>query len=110
VHGKYQMLQNGSLVLTPFGDGYQQVQDPCAAVSNFIQPYNYTELFTQWRIFSDPVQGFKLHLFGFDGSPVPPQFQVSATPNMLPTQLLRNVTGAAPIRRRDVVRRWLGLD
>jgi hypothetical protein len=94
--------------LTPFGDGYQQVQDPCAAVSNFVQDYNYTELISQWRIFTDPVQGFKLHLFAFDGSPIPPQFQVSTTPNMLPTQPLRNASTTA-LRRRDgnFVRRWL---
>lgn len=27
----------------PFGDGFQQVQDPCATVSSFIQLYNDTE-------------------------------------------------------------------
>jgi hypothetical protein len=78
--------------MTPFGDGFQQVQDPCAAVSNFIQPYNDTELYQSWRIFTDPVAGYKLHLFQFDGSPLAPQFQVSVSPNMLPTQLLRNTS------------------
>lgn len=80
--------------MTPMGDGFQQLQDPCAAQSNFITFYNETELYQSWRIFQDPVAGFKLHLFQFDGSPVAPQFQVSATPNMLPTQVLRNVTPA----------------
>jgi hypothetical protein len=61
-------------------------------VSNFIQDYNFTELFSSWRIFSDPTDGFKLHLFEADGTPVAPQFQVSSTPNMLPTRQLRNVT------------------
>lgn len=92
VHGTYELLSNGSITMTPFGDGYQQVQDPCGAVSNFIQPYNFTELYQSWQIFLDPVDGPKLHLFQFDGSPVAPQFQLSATPNMLPTQALRNVT------------------
>jgi hypothetical protein len=96
VHGTYTFNPNGSLTMTPFGDGFQQVQDPCAAVSNFIQTYNDTELFQSWRIFVDPVDGYKLHLFQFDGSPVAPQFQVSTTPNMLPTQLLRNVTPPTP--------------
>ncbi|KAF8964253.1 chaperone for protein-folding within the ER, fungal-domain-containing protein [Flammula alnicola] len=64
---------NGSISMTPMGDGFQQIQDPCAAVSNFVE----------WRIFQDPTQGFKLHLFQFDGSPVAPQFQISTTPNML---------------------------
>lgn len=76
------------------GDGYQQIQDPCAAVSNFVENYNLTEFYTQWRIFQDPTFGPKLHLFQFDGSPLAPQFQLSSTPNMLPTQLLRNVTPA----------------
>ncbi|EIN12183.1 hypothetical protein PUNSTDRAFT_49486 [Punctularia strigosozonata HHB-11173 SS5] len=94
-HGTYDLLQNGSIVLTPFGDGYQQIQDPCAAVSNFIEDYNDTELFQSWRIFEDPTDGFKLHLFEFDGTPVAPQFQVSSTPNMLPPQKLRNVSSSA---------------
>jgi len=94
VHGTYALNGNGSIIMTPFGDGYQQIQDPCAAVSNFIENYNETELYQSWRIFTDPVAGFKLHMFQFDGSPVAPQFQVSASPNMLPTQLLRNVTTA----------------
>jgi len=82
--------------MTPLGDGYQQIQDPCAAVSNFIEPYNLTELYKAWQIFQDPTAGLKLHLFQFDGAPLAPQFLVSATPNMLPTQLLRNVTPPAP--------------
>ena len=92
VHGNYDVLANGSLVMTPFGDGYQQIQDPCAAQSNFIENYNDTELYIQWQIFLDATTGYKLHLFQFDGTPLAPQFQVSTTPNMLPTQLLRNVT------------------
>jgi len=94
VHGTYTLNSNGSITMTPFGDGYQQIQDPCAATSNFIQNYNETEYYESWQIFQDPVTGFKLHLFAFDGSPVAPQFQISATPNMLPTQLLRNVTAS----------------
>lgn len=93
-HGTYQILTNNSIVLTPLADGYQQIQDPCAAVSNFIQSYTEQELYQSWQIFTDVNDGYKLHLFAFDGSPVAPQFQVSATPNMLPTQLLRNVTNS----------------
>jgi hypothetical protein len=101
VHGTYVLEPNGSIVTTPFGDGYQQVQDPCAAVSNFIQLYNDTELYQSWRIFQDPTTGPHLNLYQFDGSPLPPMFQVSVTPNMLPTQPLRNVTVASstPSRR-----------
>lgn len=107
-HGTYELLSNGSIILTPFGDGFQQVQDPCGAVSNFIQSYNETELFQSWRIFMDPDAGPKLHLFKFDGSPESPQFLVSKTPNMLPTQLLRNVTTATAATKRDLLKRSAG--
>lgn len=101
VHGTYEQAANGSLVLTPFGDGYQQIQDPCAAQSNFIEMYNFTEVISIVRQFRDATQGLKLHLFEFDGTPVAPLFQLSQTPNMLPTRLLRNVTtGASPVIER----------
>ncbi|EKM49858.1 uncharacterized protein PHACADRAFT_265599 [Phanerochaete carnosa HHB-10118-sp] len=99
VHGTFQLLGNGSIVMTPFGDGYQQIQDPCGAESNFIQSYNDTELYVMWQIFLDPTDGPKLHLFQFDGTPLAPQFQLSATPNMLPTQPLFNVT--PPVESSD---------
>jgi hypothetical protein len=94
VHGNYTLLGNGSIILSPLPDGFQQIQDPCAAVSNFIETYNITEFYRSWRIFQDPTLGFKLHLFQYDGAPLAPQFQVSTTPNMLPTSLLRNVSAA----------------
>jgi len=103
--------------MIPLGDGYQQIQDPCAAVSNFIEFYNQTEYYSSWRIFTDPVDGYKLHLFQFDGAPVSPQFQVSTQPNMLPTQLLRNVTPPTPgltaqnrVSLNGVGRRWSASD
>jgi len=92
VHGTYLLNANGSITLQAFPDGYQQVQDPCAAQSNFIQSYTYTEYYMGWRIYQDPVAGYKLHMFMADGTPVAPQFQVSVTPNMLPTKVLRNIT------------------
>lgn len=100
-------MPNGSIVMTPNGDGYQQIQDPCGAESNFVENYNITELYQSWQIFQDPVDGYKLHLFQFDGSPVNPQFQVSVTPVMLPTTKLRNVTApvttaGASTRKRDL--------
>jgi len=45
-----------------------------------------------YQIFLDEVTGYKLHLFKFDGTPLAPQFQLSTSPNMLPTQVLRNVS------------------
>ncbi|KAJ6456501.1 chaperone for protein-folding within the ER, fungal-domain-containing protein [Mycena sanguinolenta] len=91
-HGTYDLLDNGSIILTPIGDGYQQVQSPCNKDNtNFIQDYNITETYASWRIFTDVTFGPKLHLFEFDGSPVAPLFRVSDQPNMLPQQKLRNI-------------------
>jgi len=111
-HGTYTLQPNGSITMLPLGDGYQQIQDPCAAQSNFVENYNDTELYQSWQIFLDPVTGYKLHLFQFDGSPLAPQFQVSTTPNMLPTRPLRNVTQVATVAKRSLSatngeqRRW----
>ncbi|KAG8214836.1 chaperone for protein-folding within the ER, fungal-domain-containing protein [Butyriboletus roseoflavus] len=91
-HGTYDLVSNGSIVLHPFGDGYQQIQDPCAPVSNFIENYNDTELYVMWMIYQDAVRGYTLQLYQFDGTPLPPLWLVSTQPNMLPTQALRNVT------------------
>ncbi|KAL5482356.1 ROT1 [Sanghuangporus weigelae] len=91
-HGNYELLSNGSIVFNPLGDGFQLVQDPCGARSIFVENFNDTELYQSWRIFDDPTDGPKLHLFAFDGSPINPLYQVSTEPNMLPLQMLRNVT------------------
>ncbi|KAG7444143.1 uncharacterized protein BT62DRAFT_253836 [Guyanagaster necrorhizus] len=106
-HGTYDLVANGSIILTPNGDGYQQIQDPCAATSNFVENYNDTELYQSWRIFEDTTDGFKLHLFEFDGSPLPPMFQVSTTPQMLPTEKLRDTTESTTTssRKRSLLRR-----
>ena len=55
-HGTYTLQPNGSITTIPFGDGFMQVQDACAAVSNFIQPYNQTEYMPQWNIFLDSLK------------------------------------------------------
>lgn len=78
------------MILTPFNDGFQQVQQSCGATSDFVQAYNETELITAWRIYTDATFGYKLHLWTYDGTPLAPQFQISISPEMLPTQNLRN--------------------
>jgi hypothetical protein len=93
VHGTFEFQPNGSLTMDPFGDGYQQIQDPCGAVSNFIQDYNSTELYVNWNIYTDLTKGYKLQLYQFDGSMLAPQYLVANPPNMLPTMKLRNVSG-----------------
>lgn len=108
-HGQYELNSNGSIILTPVGDGYQQIQDPCAPISNFFENINVTELITQWRIFQDPTFGPKLHLWRFDGTPVAPMFQLSTTPSMLPETKLRNTTaasaGTGSTRKRSLTKR-----
>lgn len=94
-HGTYQLLSNGSMILTPFGDGYQQIQDPCAAVSNFIEGYNDTEVYMQWNIYQDLVKGYALQMYTQYGTPEPPMWLVTSSPIMLPTQLLRNVSSSS---------------
>jgi len=104
-HGTYELLPNGSMLLTPFGsDGRMQLQDACGAVTNQILLYNTTELMLQWRIFAGPV----LQLYQFDGSPLPPMQLYYKPPNMLPTYSLTNftdpdITGeGVPISRRSL--------
>ena len=98
-HGTYELLSNGSIVLNPFAeDGRQQVQDPCAAVSNQLTQWNVTVLFQSWRIFPLSSGGVHLNLYEFDGTPVAPMNLVANPPNMLPTQVLtkNNTANAAP--------------
>ncbi|KAJ7213173.1 chaperone for protein-folding within the ER, fungal-domain-containing protein [Mycena pura] len=90
-HGNYDLLDNGSIILTPAGDGYQQVQATCnQANSNFIQNYNETELMLSWQIFTDVTFGPKLHLWDVSNNAIAPQFRISDQPNMLPKMKLRN--------------------
>jgi len=103
-HGEYQYLSNGSLVLTPYGsDGLQQVQDPCAAVSNQITRYNQSITFSQWRIFT-VTGGFHLNLYEATGEPVAPMNPIFDPPNMLPTMVLvtPSPTATGPSAKRDL--------
>jgi hypothetical protein len=109
-HGLYHIQTNGSIILEPFGDGYQQVQAPCdpQGITNFVQEFNYTELISTWRIFHDAqTGGNKLHLWDFDGTPMAPMFQVSDTPNMLPTRRLRDPPPKV-LNARSVFKRAFG--
>ncbi|KAF8481512.1 ROT1 protein [Russula emetica] len=101
-HGNLNMEPNGSIVLVPVGDGFQRIEDPCAANSDFTEAYNDTELYLSWQIFQDPVQGPKLHMFQFDGTPVVPMRLLYTTPNMLPTQRLHNTTQSTTVLKRSI--------
>jgi len=106
-HGNYVLQPNGSITTMPFGDGFMQVQDACAAVSNLIQVYNQTEYFPQWNIFLDSTLGYQLQLYYYDGSTYPQQNLYSTTPNMLPTKPLRNAS--TTVGKRELVKRSAAL-
>lgn len=101
-HGLLNFEGNGSLVLTPVGDGFQRIEDPCAARSDFTEAYNLSELYQSWQIFLDPVDGPKLHMFEFDGTALAPMRLLSATPNMLPNQRLHNTTQSTTVLKRSI--------
>jgi hypothetical protein len=106
-HGKYTVDQTtNSITLTSFGDGYQQIQNVCEAVTNFIENYNQSEVYQSYQIFQDPTDGYKLHLFDSSGAPYAPMFYKSASPVMNPTKPLRNVsspvgTGSVKVQKRN---------
>ncbi|KAF9778719.1 chaperone for protein-folding within the ER, fungal-domain-containing protein [Thelephora terrestris] len=106
-HGTYVVDQTAdSITLNPFGDGYQQIQNVCEAVTNFIENYNQTEFYPLYQIFQDPTDGYKLHLFDSTGAPYAPMFYKSATPIMNPTKSLRNIsspvgTGSVKVQKRN---------
>ncbi|EDO19490.1 hypothetical protein Kpol_1018p18 [Vanderwaltozyma polyspora DSM 70294] len=87
-HGKYEILTNGTLILTPFEvDGRQLLSDPCNddGVSTYSR-YNQSETFLSFDISIDDYHGiYKLQLNQFDGSPLQPLYLAYRPPMMLPT-------------------------
>ena len=66
-HGRFVFNGNGSRTLVPVADGYQRIQEPCSANSDFTKDH-LQEMYQSWQIFLDTVDGPKFHLFAFDGS------------------------------------------
>jgi len=101
-HGTYELVSNGSIILTPFApDGLVQTQSPCAAKSSTIQQFNATILISSWRIFIDgPTGAAHLHLFRFDGAPYNKQIlrYTDPVPYMQATTQIVVVTPTAPSR------------
>lgn len=96
-HGKYEIYDNGTLVLNPFEvDGRQLYSDPCTdkGVSNYIR-YNQTEVFLSFIVEIDAYHGmWKLQLYQSDGSPMQPMYLAYRPPVMLPTVTLNPTTAA----------------
>lgn len=103
-HGKYQLNNNGSITLYPFGsDGRIQVQDPCAAVTNVITTYDQITLYADWGITVDSIKAnYKLQLNRFDGAKMPPLYLIANPPNMLPTVVLTGVNATGQASRRSL--------
>lgn len=96
-HGTYQILTNGSVVLTPIAvDGRQLLSDPCTDGSQLIYTrYNQATWFKTYQVYIDSYNGrYTLQIYQFDGSMMQPLYLAYKPPNMLPTTAL-NPTDAA---------------
>ncbi|GEQ69808.1 hypothetical protein JCM33374_g3483 [Metschnikowia sp. JCM 33374] len=97
-HGTYNLLANGSLVLTPIAvDGRQLLSDPCgtnakhAVYNRYVQPTT----FQKYQVSVSQYHGrYMLQIYQFDGSPMQPLYLAYKPPMMLPTYAL-NPTDAA---------------
>jgi hypothetical protein len=96
-HGKYEVLSNGSLVLTPFEvDGRELVSDPCTTSAASYLRYNQSEFYQSYDIYVDTYHGqWRLDLYEFNGAPYPPMYLAYSPPQMLDTITLNPTAGAA---------------
>ncbi|EER31599.1 conserved hypothetical protein [Candida tropicalis MYA-3404] len=92
-HGTYEILTNGSVVLTPIAvDGRQLLSDPCnqddpnvSTYSRYVQP----TWFKTYQVYVDNYHGkWTLQIYQFDGSKMQPLYLVYRPPLMLPTTAL----------------------
>lgn len=116
-HGSYEILSNGSLVLTPISvDGRQLLSEPCedGGVSTYSR-YEQTELFAEYAVVLDAYHGqYRLNLYEWDGTPVQPLYIAYKPPMMLPTITLNpttstdnqpTVTGNSKRSLRNIIKR-----
>ncbi|RDI77255.1 hypothetical protein Vi05172_g12767 [Venturia inaequalis] len=96
-HGKYQKLDNGSLVLTPIAeDGRQLSSDPCNYDSSIYSKYKHPEVFKRYEQLLDPYHNIpRLNLYRFDGSPIPAMYLAYRPPQMVPTTALHPAATAS---------------
>ncbi|KAI3404642.2 ROT1 [Candida oxycetoniae] len=98
-HGSYEILANGSVVLTPIAvDGRQLLSDPCNQEDPNTSTYTrYVQatMFKTFQRYVDPYHGrWTLQIYQFDGSKMQPLYLAYKPPLMLPTSAL-NPTDAA---------------
>jgi len=112
-HGTFTKAGNGSLYLTPIGvDGRQLMSEPCNFDTSIYTRYNQSEFFQRYSIYIDPYhQVWRMDMYRFDGSPLPPMYLAYRPPQMLPTSTLNptaSSTGAAATSTSKL-KRALGL-
>ncbi|SGZ49384.1 CIC11C00000005201 [Sungouiella intermedia] len=91
-HGKYEILNNGSVVLTPIAvDGRQLLSQPCGDFPNEARYVRYVQptWFKTYEVMISPYYGrYMLQIYQFDGSPMQPLYLAYKPPMMLPTYAL----------------------
>ncbi|KAG4304377.1 hypothetical protein PORY_002087 [Pneumocystis oryctolagi] len=93
-HGTFQILENGSLLLDPFpSDGRQIYSNPCLSMTSRYTRFSIRELMIKFDITIDQYyKEYKLQLYQFDGTPLPPLYLAYFPPQMLPTVVLNPVS------------------
>lgn len=88
-HGTYN-ISGKKLILTPFeDDGRQLVSEPCTSNTSSYVWYEQTLTFSEFQIWIDMYYGrYRLDLYQWDGTPMPPMYLVYRPPQMLPTVTL----------------------
>ncbi|KAK6456166.1 putative cell wall function protein [Scheffersomyces xylosifermentans] len=98
-HGTYELLSNGSLVLTPIAvDGRQLLSDPCGGDPNKSSYTRYVQptWFKTYQVYVDPYHGrYTLQIYQFDGSKMQPLYLAYRPPLMLPTYALNPTDDAS---------------
>lgn len=91
-HGTYEILSNGSVVLTPIAvDGRQLLSDPCGysyEKAEYVRYVQSTWFKTYEVTISDYHGKYMLQIYQFDGSPMQPLYLAYKPPLMLPTYAL----------------------
>lgn len=107
-HGKYELLKNGSLVLTPIAvDGRQLLSDPCgtSTTNSIYSRYVQATWFQTFQVYVHNYHGkYTLQLYQFDGSKMQPLYLAYKPPLMLPTDAL-NPTDKASETKSSLRRR-----
>lgn len=107
-HGTYELLSNGSLVLSPIAvDGRQLLSDPCGTSSTHATYTRYVQStwFEKYQVSISSYHGrYMLQIYQFDGSPMQPLYLAYKPPMMLPTYALNPTDKASEtstsLRRR----------